>query len=271
MNCAYHPTNNAHANCHNCGKALCAVCDHRIKGFPFCQDCIVEGVETLRERSQFDSTSQANGFPLRRRVSPLIAGILSAVCPGLGAAYLGQTFKALTHFTIFIGLFQLSITRGSSVLFAFGMLAAWLFSIVDAWRAAKAQKSGNFIATENEMIFPRMQTKARNWGFLLVAAGSVLFLPIIFRANIFSLFLIALGVYLLVEHYKKGSTKTVSVGKAINNVPLTQFQSGEYPIFSDMPNAVQQSAPNTTHNFDENETTLVRDRVTKPLNFRQRR
>ena len=52
MNCAYHSQNVAVVGCNGCGKPLCPVCDHRVKGFPFCQDCIVQGVDLLRQQNQ---------------------------------------------------------------------------------------------------------------------------------------------------------------------------------------------------------------------------
>ncbi|HYV24471.1 MAG TPA: hypothetical protein VE969_04475, partial [Pyrinomonadaceae bacterium] len=91
MNCSYHMKNPATVQCSQCARALCPACDHRIRGFPFCQDCIVAGVEMLRyQRSQ---TSDAN--VIRRQTSPFIATFLSLFVPGLGAAYNGQTSKAI--------------------------------------------------------------------------------------------------------------------------------------------------------------------------------
>ena len=49
MSCAYHLTNRAVVQCSRCGRPLCPACDHRIRGFPYCQDCIV--------------TAQASGLP----------------------------------------------------------------------------------------------------------------------------------------------------------------------------------------------------------------
>jgi hypothetical protein len=88
MNCAYHNQNAAVVQCNGCGKPLCPGCDHRIKGFPYCQDCIVQGVDLLRQQNR---TSYAPF--IKKRTSPFIALILSFICPGLGAAYNGQTVK----------------------------------------------------------------------------------------------------------------------------------------------------------------------------------
>jgi len=98
MNCAYHSHNAAVVSCNGCGRPLCPACDHRIKGFPYCQDCIVMGVDLLRQHNQ------SNYAPfVKKRTSPFIATVLSAICPGLGAAYNGQTTKALVYFAVFVG------------------------------------------------------------------------------------------------------------------------------------------------------------------------
>ena len=85
MNCAYHANNAAVVNCNGCGKPLCPACDHRIKGFPYCQNCIVEGVQMLRA-----SSSSYVPF-VKNKTSPFIALVLS-FCPGLGQ-HNGQTSK----------------------------------------------------------------------------------------------------------------------------------------------------------------------------------
>ncbi|HYY42206.1 MAG TPA: hypothetical protein VE775_05695, partial [Pyrinomonadaceae bacterium] len=102
MNCSYHPTNTAAVQCSRCARPLCSACDHRIRGFPYCQDCIVAGVELL----QYHST-RGGGAPVqvRRKSSRVVALLLSFLLPGLGAAYNGQISKAVVHFAIFAGFF----------------------------------------------------------------------------------------------------------------------------------------------------------------------
>ncbi len=117
MNCAFHAQNAATVNCNGCGKPLCSACDHRIKGFPFCQDCIVSGVELLRNQNQSSYVSV-----VKRQTSPFIATFLSLVCPGLGAAYNGQTSKAMVYFAVFVGLFQMAILTGGMSVFVLGFL-----------------------------------------------------------------------------------------------------------------------------------------------------
>ena len=137
MFCSYHPRNQARVQCINCARKLCAACDHRIKGYPYCQDCIVMGVDLLRQQSQ------ANYVPyVKKRTSPFVATLLSFVCPGLGAAYNGQTVKALVHFAVFVGLFQMAILTGGTFLFVGGFIGMWFFAALDAWRTAQAIRSG---------------------------------------------------------------------------------------------------------------------------------
>ena len=110
MNCAYHIQNAATVSCNCCGRPLCPACDHRIKGFPHCQDCIVLGVELLQ------SQTQTNNAPyVKKRTSPFIATVLSMICPGLGAAYNGQTTKAIVYFAVFVGSFTAAIVSNSTL------------------------------------------------------------------------------------------------------------------------------------------------------------
>ena len=107
MYCSYHAKNPAVVQCNQCARWLCPACDHRVRGFPFCQDCIVAGVELLRH----SHTNPSN--ILRRKSSPFVATLLSFV-PGLGAAYNGQTSKAIVHFAIFASFFQMAVVTGAA-------------------------------------------------------------------------------------------------------------------------------------------------------------
>ena len=136
MNCAYHAQNVGVVQCNGCGKPLCPACDHRIKGFPYCQDCIVLGVDLLRQQNK------SSYIPfVKKQTSPFIATLLSFICPGLGAAYNGQTVKALVYFGVWVGLLQMSLLTGVA-LFFLGSIAMWLFAALDAWRTARMIRSG---------------------------------------------------------------------------------------------------------------------------------
>src|SRR5258708_14143022 len=124
MNCAYHTKNPAAVQCNQCARPLCPACDHRIRGFAFCQDCIVAGVELLRYQQARTTDSQV----IRRKTSPFIATLLSFFFPGLGAAYNGQTSKAVVHFAIFASFFQMAVITDRVMLFLLGLAGTWLFA-----------------------------------------------------------------------------------------------------------------------------------------------
>ena len=196
MNCAYHTHNPALVNCNSCGKPLCPTCDHRIKGFPYCQDCIVDGVELLRQHNR------SNYAPfVKRRTSPIIAAVLSFICPGLGAAYNGQMTKALVHFAVFIGLFQMAILTGVP-LFAFGILGMWLFALVDAFRTAQVIRSGVAPDVAEDILVRQFSGNPKLWGIVLAVLGVAFILQRTLNIGflmkaVFPLFLIGLGIYLL--------------------------------------------------------------------------
>jgi len=196
MNCAYHSHNGATVNCNGCGKPLCPACDHRIKGFPYCQDCIVSGVELLRQQTH------SNYAPfVQKRSSPILASLLSFICPGLGAAYNGQTTKALVHFAVFVGLFQMAVLTGT-VLFVFGFMGMWAFALIDSWRTAQAIRSGVTPDVAEDILVKRFAGNPKLWGVVLVVLGATFLfqklLPIgtVLRA-VLPVLLIGFGIYIL--------------------------------------------------------------------------
>lgn len=196
MNCVYHSQNVAVVNCNGCGKPLCPACDHRIKGFPFCQDCIVQGVDMLRQHNQ----SSYVPF-VKKRTSPFVATLLSFFCPGLGAAYNGQTVKALVYFGVFVGLFQMAVLTGTPIFF-FGFIGMWLFSALDSWRTAQMIRSGVTPDVAEDILVKRFSGNPKMWGIVLSVLGtafllqSVLNLRFLMR-GLLPIALIGLGVYLL--------------------------------------------------------------------------
>src|SRR3989442_7760642 len=124
MTCNYHQKNAATVQCSQCARPLCLACDHRIRGFPFCQDCIVAGVEMLRYQQSRATDAQV----IRRKTSPFIATFLSLFVPGLGAAYNGQTSKAIVHFAIFASFFQMAVVTDGVAFFVLGVCGTWLFA-----------------------------------------------------------------------------------------------------------------------------------------------
>lgn len=214
MNCAYHTQNGALVNCNGCGKPLCPACDHRIKGFPYCQDCIVQGVDLLRQHNQ------SNYVPfVKSRTSPFVATLLSAICPGLGAAYNGQTTKALVYFSVFVGLFQMAILTHTP-LFALGFMGMWLFAALDSWRTAQMIRSGVTPDIAEDILVKRFSGNPKLWGIVLAVLGvSFVFqrffdLGFVMR-GLLPLMLIGLGFYLLRDYIfkPKSEEKIYSAGQ----------------------------------------------------------
>jgi hypothetical protein len=197
MNCAYHGQNIAVVNCNGCGKPLCPACDHRIKGFPYCQDCIVSGVQLLR------SYNQSSYVPLvKKQTSPFIAMLLSLICPGLGAAYNGQMMKALVYFAVFVGLFQMALLSNGTAIFVLGFLGMWLYAALDSWRTAQLIRSGVTPNAAEDILVRRFSGNPKLWGIILTVLGASFFLQIFFNIRILTkgilpVLLIGLGIYLL--------------------------------------------------------------------------
>lgn len=208
MICAYHGQNVALVNCNGCGKPLCPTCDHRIKGFPYCQDCIVSGVELLR------NANQLSYIPIvKRQTSPIIATLLSFVCPGLGAAYNGQTSKALVYFAVFVGLFQMAVLTSGMPLFVLGFMGMWLFAALDAWRTARLLQSGVTPNGAEDFIVQRFSDNPKLWGVVLTVLGFTFVFQTFFNFRflmrfILPVLLIGLGIYFLRDYvFKSKETK----------------------------------------------------------------
>lgn len=196
MNCSYHGQNAAVVQCNGCGKPLCPACDHRIKGFPYCQDCIVQGVDLLRQQNR---TSYAPF--IKKKTSPIIALLLSAILPGLGAAYNGQTVKALVYFGLWAGLLQLSLISGTP-LFFLGSVGMWFFALLDSWRTAQMIRSGLTPDIAEDIFVRRFSGNPKLWGVVLMVLGAAFLLQRVFELRglmrvLLPAGLIALGIYVL--------------------------------------------------------------------------
>ena len=230
MNCAYHARNVAVVNCNGCGKPLCPACDHRIKGFPYCQDCIVSGVELLRSRDN----SKYVPF-VKRQTSPFVATILSFICPGLGAAYNGQTSKALVYFAVFVALFQLAILTGTAI-FVLGFIGMWLFAMLDSWRTAQLIRSGITPDGAEDLLVKRFSGNPVLWGIVLTILGALFFLRTIFDARLLKIILpvllIGFGAYLLRSIFFKSKAakrfETLDAPNFASGYGETSFRTGEF-------------------------------------------
>jgi TM2 domain-containing membrane protein YozV len=210
MKCAYHPNNLASARCGSCDRSLCAACDHRIKGYPYCQDCIVAGVEMLRQA--------ANGQPPKpREEKSSVAALLLGLIPGLGAAYNGQPVKALVHFVVTAGFWTLADVFHSSleVTCALASLAFYIYSLYDAFRSAQRQRAGADLNEEDEQLRQFLRARTNLWGGLLIGIGALTTLHVFFPSQthrFWPLLLVGAGLYLLSE-FRRGK-------QSANAVPL---------------------------------------------------
>jgi hypothetical protein len=246
MNCAYHSHNAANVNCNGCGKPLCPACDHRIKGFPYCQDCIVQGVELLRNHYK-----SSNSDYIKAQTSPFLAFFLS-FCPGLGAAYNGQTVKALVHFAIWVGLFQMAILTKEAIFFL-GVIGMWFYSAVDAWKTARLIRSGANPELAEDIFGQRLSGNPKLWGILLTILGATFLLQTFFdfrhlMRGLLPVLLIGLGFYILrsyifkpkdsVPDYTDFSTPNKASGFA-GAIGKTDFQSENFDAANEFPTQVR--------------------------------
>ncbi|HYH86765.1 MAG TPA: hypothetical protein VEX60_15035 [Pyrinomonadaceae bacterium] len=243
MNCAYHMTNRAVVQCSRCARPLCPACDHRIRGFPYCQDCIVAGVEHLQQQQQYERPGAAQ--VIRRKTSAFVALLLSFICPGLGAAYNGQTSKALVHFTIFASFFQMATVTDGTAFFVLGVIGTWLFAAVDAVRTAQLIRAGLAPDAESDAISRRLYGNPLAWAATMITLGTVFLLHTLFGVQLpvrefLPVLLVLLGAYMLFDHFRtRRKRETLSfenfarppsvVGGMTGALPsdVTRFGTGE--------------------------------------------
>lgn len=234
-------------------RPLCPACDHRIRGFPYCQDCIVSGVEVLRQQSR----SSAGPF-LRRRSSPFVATLLSMIVPGLGAAYNGQTSKAIVHFAIYASFFQMATLTDAMPFFILGVIATWLFAAVDACRTAQLIRSGLAPSAEEDVIARRLYGNPVAWSVTLLVLGTIFLLHTLFGIRLpvremLPVLLVLLGGYMLFDFFRRRSAR--------------EREAGAYDLPFPPPSIV--SALDST-SFRTGELTQVSSREAEPYGFRPR-
>lgn len=200
MFCAYHPSSAARVQCASCSRSLCVACDHRIKGYPYCQDCIVLGIENLSRHYGNRSSSKS-----KARLAALCALI-----PGMGAVYNRQNIKAVVHFITIVGLFSLSDLHVLEGLFALGGVAFYFYSILDAYRTARLISEGESAEADEERFKRSLTRLAPTIGIVLIVAGILFVAQSMFGlsltfARLLPVALIILGGYLLTRYFKRSS------------------------------------------------------------------
>jgi hypothetical protein len=167
----------------------------------------VAGVELLRHESKTSPVAY-------RDSSPFIATLLSFV-PGLGAAYNGQTAKAIVHFAIFASFFQMAVLTQGLHFFVLGVLGTWLFAAVDACRTAQLIRAGLSPDTEEDVITRRLYGNPFAWGITLIMLGTLFLLHTLLGVQLpvrqlLPVALVALGAYMLFDYIRRrGSNNRV--------------------------------------------------------------
>ena len=204
MYCSYHPRNAARVQCISCARRLCAACDHRIKGYPYCQDCIVMGVENLsRQHNAHYQAKQSKG---KARLAALCA-----LLPGMGAVYNRQNVKAIVHFVTIIGLFQISDLNVFEALFGMAGVVFYVYSIIDAYRTARLIAQGESPAADEARFKRELARRAPLIGGVLIGTGLLIVLQLFLRplgiylsmGRVLPVVLILFGGYLLTRYFKR--------------------------------------------------------------------
>ncbi len=158
------------------------------------------GVDLLRQQNRGGGQTTT-----KSRTSPIVATLLSMVCPGLGAAYNGQMVKAIVHFAVFVGLFQMAVLSGGTGLtpmFVFGFLGMWGFAAVDALRTSRMIRSGMTPNAADDLLVQRFSGNPKLWGVVLGVLGIAFIIQKLFNLGVviralLPVMLIALGIYVL--------------------------------------------------------------------------
>jgi len=205
MYCQYHPINVATVQCSNCGHPLCPACDHRIKGYAYCQDCIVKGVDRLSQPLPVQRPIQQQ--PQLYRARPGRAA-WCALIPGLGAVYNRQNTKALVHFLGFMGLMETADVTNLGI-FGMGGFVFYIYTIIDAYRTAEAIQMGIDVAEEEERLKATVRQHGKAWGALLILLGGIM---LIANLNLFHfdfgihriwpVMVIAIGAIFLQDYFR---------------------------------------------------------------------
>lgn len=145
---------------------------------------------------------------IRRKTSPFVATLLSLFVPGLGAAYNGQTSKAIVHFAIFASFFQMAVVTDGVTFFVLGVFGTWLFAAVDACRTAQLMRAGLAPDAEEDAITRQLYGNPIAWGVTLVVLGSIFLahtmLGIQFPVRrTLPVALVILGAYMLFDYLKR--------------------------------------------------------------------
>jgi hypothetical protein len=198
----------------------------------------VAGVELLQQQPALLHAPQA----IRRRTSKWVATLLSLLVPGLGAAYNGQTSKALVHFALFASCWQMAAVTNAVAFFVLGALGIWLFAAVDAYRTAQLIRAGLMPDADADPIARRLYGHPLAWAIVLIALGSIFLLNTLFGVQLpvrqlLPVALVLLGAYMLFDFLRTRREREGTGAFDASNMPpsflnsapldMTRFSTGE--------------------------------------------
>ncbi len=195
------------------------------------------GVDLVRRQNRADHVPY-----VKKRTSPFIATLLSMFCPGLGAAYNGQTMKAIVYFAVFVGLFQMAVLTGGTPLFVLGFMGMWCFAALDSWRTAQVIRSGLTPDVADDILVKRFSGNPKLWGGILGTLGIAFLvqrffnLPLLMRSML-PVMLIGLGVYILRGYiFKPKATEARWSGAGPSTsfaLTQTHYSEADYKVVND--------------------------------------
>ena len=161
---------------------------------------------------------------IRRKTSPFVATLLSFFVPGLGAAYNGQTSKALVHFAIFASFFQMAVVTDGVTFFVLGVFGTWLFAAVDACRTAQLMRAGLAPDAEEDAITRQLYGNPIAWGVTLVTLGLIFLAHTLLGVQFpvrrtLPVALVILGAYMLFDYLKRRKRREELRGFDLNHPP----------------------------------------------------
>lgn len=186
-----------------------------------------------------------------------MATLLSFV-PGLGAAYNGQTSKAIVHFAIFASFFQMAVITEGVLFFLLGVLGTWLFAAVDACRTAQLMRAGLTPEAEEDVIAQRLYGNPFAWGVTLIIIGTIFLLHTLLGVQlpireVLPVGLLALGAYMVFDYARRRKMSE----------RVLRFDSRRAPP------SVVTGTPDTQR-FRTGETTQLTRRQIEPVSFERR-
>ena len=197
------------------------------------------GVEMLR----YQQSRPTDQNVIRRKTSPFVATLLSFFVPGLGAAYNGQTSKAIVHFAIFASFFQMAVVTDGVTFFVLGVIGTWLFAAVDACRTAQLMRAGLAPDAEEDAIARQLYGNPFAWGVTLVVLGSIFLAHTLLGLQFpvrrtLPVALVVLGAYMLFDYLKRRRRREELRSFDTNNPPpsvVAGWPAGSARLGGDFP------------------------------------